>query len=140
MGLSRRLSRSAGKAGNGWSGLSRAFVTRRSRNAWTRPAVLVRSVGFEDRLPNERVGRFCKNATAEIIESTEDRDGFLKARESGEQRSGAKDLDPFGEAESLAGEEHAEQRAEHLDRVTWQSAARLRMGEGLKLWAERFEI
>src|SRR5262249_46719851 len=40
----------------------------------------------------------------------------------------------------LAGEDKAEQGAKPPDRVAWQSAARLRMGEGWKLWAERFEI
>ena len=135
MGFSRRLSRRAGKAGNSWSWLSRAFVTRRSRNSWTRAAVFVRSFGFEDRLANDRVGRFWEEATAEVIERADARSAAFKAGESGEQRLGAKDLDPLGEAEGLAGEDHAKQGAEHMDRVARRRAPRLRMVEGLKLWA-----
>jgi len=58
-------------------------------NAWTRPAVFVRSVWFEDCLANDRVGRLWKKASAEIVESADARSAVFKAGESGEQGLGA---------------------------------------------------
>src|SRR5262249_23003113 len=108
--------------------------------ARARRAILVRIVGVEDGFANDRVGGFREEAPAEVIKSADAWSAVCKARASGQQRLGAKDLDPLGEAERLAGEDQAEQGAKPPDRVAWQSAARLRMGEGWKLWAERFEI
>src|SRR5262249_54932735 len=89
---------------------------------------------------NDRIGGLWEKAVTEVIESADAWRALFKPRENGRQRLGAKNLDPLGKAESLAREDHTEQRTKHLDRVAWQRAPRLRMGEGLKLWAERFEI
>src|SRR5262249_51520537 len=68
-GFEHEIESQRGESRQGLVKVFESFCDQALDNAGTRPAVFVRSFGFEDRLANDRVGGFRKKAPAEIIES-----------------------------------------------------------------------